>query len=99
MNASDVCVFPFRKILTSGSVILAMSFGKAVIVPEQGCLKDLVDERGAIFLNDARSLVDCLNQAGKNDLSRMGNHNLQTIQKYDWKFVASKSVNLYKAKL
>lgn len=96
MNAADVCVFPFKKILTSGSVILAMSFGKAIIVPKQGCLMDLVDEKGAIFFREHRTLKECLKVAEKKELESMGENNLNLIKHYGWDFVASKLINVYK---
>lgn len=34
LNSSDIIVLPYRDILTSGSVLLAASFGKPVIVPD-----------------------------------------------------------------
>ncbi|MBZ2163623.1 glycosyltransferase [Alteromonas stellipolaris] len=34
LNASDVIVLPYRDILTSGSVILAASFSKPVVIPD-----------------------------------------------------------------
>jgi glycosyltransferase involved in cell wall biosynthesis len=40
MNAADAVVLPFRDVLTSGTVILAMSFGKAVIAPSIGCITE-----------------------------------------------------------
>jgi glycosyltransferase involved in cell wall biosynthesis len=43
-NAADVAVFPFTDILTSGSVITALSFRCPVIVPSIGCLPEIVDE-------------------------------------------------------
>ena len=39
-NAADVGVFPFSQVLTSGSVITALSFGIPVIVPATGCLPE-----------------------------------------------------------
>jgi glycosyltransferase involved in cell wall biosynthesis len=42
-NASDIVVLPFKSITTSGSAILALSFGKAVIVPNIGDLMYLPD--------------------------------------------------------
>lgn len=35
MNAADVVVFPFRRVTTSGSLLLALSFGKPVIYPKE----------------------------------------------------------------
>ena len=40
-NAVDVAVLPFKKIITSGSALLALSFGKAVIIPTMGDLSKL----------------------------------------------------------
>ena len=37
LRAADVVVLPFRDILTSGSAILALSFGRAVVAPALGC--------------------------------------------------------------
>jgi len=40
-SAADYFVFNFRRILTSGSVILGLSYKKPVIVPAIGCLAEL----------------------------------------------------------
>ena len=40
-NLSDVVIFNFKEILTSGAVIMARNYGKKVIVPNKGCLRDL----------------------------------------------------------
>lgn len=42
--ASDVVVFPFVNILTSGSVVAALSLGRPVIAPRMGCLEETVEE-------------------------------------------------------
>lgn len=50
INAADVIVLPFTKILTSASTILAMSFRKPVIIPNMGCLPEMVrDDAGWLF--------------------------------------------------
>ena len=38
LNAADVVVLPFSAVLTSGSAIQALGFGKPLIVPRLGCL-------------------------------------------------------------
>jgi len=50
MNAADAVVLPYNEFLTSGVALLAMSFGKALIVPKKGCNIDL-DPEGTIFRN------------------------------------------------
>jgi len=46
MNAADILVLPFQDILTSSTVILAMSFGKPIIAPRLGCVAELLEEHG-----------------------------------------------------
>ena len=45
LNAADVAVLPFTAVLTSGSAIQALGFGKPLIVPQLGCLPELVIRR------------------------------------------------------
>lgn len=53
MLACDALVLPYKEILTSGSVLLASSFGRPVVAPDIGGLRDAVNSRSAI-LYDAR---------------------------------------------
>lgn len=58
LNACDVVVAPYREILTSGSAILAASFGRPIVSLDKGFLRDVVtpatgllfppDESGAL---------------------------------------------------
>jgi len=43
-NSIDAVLFNFKEILTSGSVILALSYQKDVFVPDKGCLKELAGD-------------------------------------------------------
>ncbi len=43
LNAADCVVLPYRTILTSGAAMLAMSFGRPVIAPDLGAMRDHVD--------------------------------------------------------
>lgn len=52
LNASDFMVLPYRAILTSGSAILALSFGRPVIAPEIGGLAELIEDGVNGFLYD-----------------------------------------------
>ena len=44
--ATDVVVLPFRSVFTSGSLLLAMSFGKPVIATDVGLVGDSLDDAG-----------------------------------------------------
>lgn len=48
-RAADVAAFPYKSILTSGSMLLALSFGVPVVIPSVGMTREvLLDGRGGI---------------------------------------------------
>ena len=98
-NASDAVVYPYKDVLTSGSLVLGMSFAKACIAPRIGCIPDYVDADGA-FLYDADSeggLSNALKQAHDARLAvhDMGQHNLRKVRKWDWPTIALQTSKLY----
>jgi len=46
MHAADLVVLPYREVLNSGSVLLALSFGVPVLVPSVGAMVDLQQDAG-----------------------------------------------------
>lgn len=49
LNTSDYVIFNYEEILTSGSVMMALSFGKKVIAPAMGCISELTSENIYLF--------------------------------------------------
>ncbi|WP_136601141.1 glycosyltransferase family 4 protein [Salinigranum halophilum] len=99
LNAADVVVLPFRDILTSGSVVLAMSFGKPVIAPAIGCIPETVTDGGA-FLYDPESadgLYDALRATEEHDLAAMGERNREHIEQFDWLTAARETKEVYES--
>lgn len=99
MNACDVVVLPYRNILTSGSVVLAMSFARACIAPKKGCIEDMLNESGS-FLYDPDNnlgLIKAMNNAiqRKDKLEEMGKHNLKIAQEWNWERIAKMTVEAY----
>jgi glycosyltransferase involved in cell wall biosynthesis len=47
-EAADWVVLPYRDVLTSGSALLALSFGRPVIAPRRGCLAELGEDDGVL---------------------------------------------------
>lgn len=99
MSAADVVVFPYREVLTSGAVVLAMSFGKACVAARLGCIGDVLDENGGILYDPARrgalgrALAEAL--ASPKRLEAMGQHNRAKAQWWSWPRVAAATAVAY----
>lgn len=98
MSASDVVVMPFREILTSGGVLLAMSFAKAIIAPRLGCIPEILNEQGAILYdrNDQDGLHSALEKACGADLQSMGRYNFQRARQFDWNQIGKMTYEVYR---
>jgi glycosyltransferase involved in cell wall biosynthesis len=73
LAAADVSVFGFREILMSGSMMLSLSYGLPVVVPELGCLPEYVTEgeNGLLYdPADQDSLARALHRAHRNAIAR-----------------------------
>lgn len=65
-RAADVAVFPYRRILTSGSMILSLGFGTPVVVPDLGMTREVLgsSEAGRLYdaTGDANILADAISE-------------------------------------
>lgn len=48
-DAADVVCLPFKTITTSGSVILAATYGKPIVTPRLGAIQDIPREVGVLY--------------------------------------------------
>jgi len=98
MNAADVVVLPFRTgrqtMLTSGSVVLAMGFGRPIVTPRLGCVECLVDGGGVLYDRD-RELGHALSTAMSSNLAEMGARNRRRIERFDWESIALQTTAVY----
>ena len=101
LRAADVVAAPFLEIFTSGSVLLAMSFGRAVIAPRRGCVTDVLDEEGGILYDadDPQGLEGALRVAMAADTEAMGRHNAADLSRFEWSRVAEATRQAYEAAL
>ena len=96
-RAADVVVCPFEHVLTSGTVMLALSFGCPVVAPKLGCIPELVNADVGILYDpeDARGLSDALARCLTADLACMGQKALLVAASYGWHETAQKVLNAY----
>lgn len=100
MRACDVVALPYRDILTSGAAVLAMSFARACIAPQIGCLGEVVDDRGGFLYDpaDETGLRNALAEAARRggELLAMGEHNLAKTDAWGWDMVAARTAAVYR---
>lgn len=92
---ADVVAMPFERILTSGSAILAMTQGKAMILPEHARELDLVDEAGAIYFSDEKHLENIFNDLQSDVLRSMGRVNRDIAENAAWPAIAQQTMRAY----
>lgn len=97
MNAADVVVLPYRDILTSGVVVLAMSFGKPGIVPRMGCIPEVLDDESSLLYDpsDEEGLVKAMRLALHADLAGMARHSLELAKELRWDDIGRRTYELY----
>ncbi len=64
-GSADIAVLPYRRILNSGALLAALSYGVPVVAPMEGCVPSVVDGECSILFtpNDDRSLLAALRDA------------------------------------
>lgn len=89
-HAADVVVFPFQKILTSGSLVLAMSFGKAVVAPKVASIEEILPEDGVRWFEPGKdgTLAEAMKAWPQEALGSAGEKNYQRARSWDWKSIA-----------
>jgi glycosyltransferase involved in cell wall biosynthesis len=98
LQASDFAVFPFREITNSGSVILAQSFGRPVIIPDLASLADIPHSASIRFSPGLDELATVLLRAEElTEVQRkeLGDAGLAWANQLDWPGVARATVESY----
>lgn len=98
-SASNVVVLPFKKTLTSGSLLLAMSFGKPIVAPRLNIITE-------ILRNADDLLYDCTSEEGlrtalelaaspATDLVSLSRRVTDSCVEFSWDRIALLTVSVY----
>jgi glycosyltransferase involved in cell wall biosynthesis len=98
-SAADVVVLPFERTLTSGSLLLAMSFEKPVVAPRFGVIAETVGAADDLLydplnddsLGEALRLAACLDSAANAKKTRI------QCDQFAWRAIAQTTVCTYLA--
>lgn len=95
IEASDIVIIPFTDTLTSGSTILAMTQGKALILPEKAKIFGCVPTQGVEYFSDEKQLGQLLSNTRQLSIKQMGQYNLEASLIMTWEKVGSLTLNCY----
>ena len=98
LNSADVVVIPFSEVLTSGSTIAALGFGKPVVLPARGCLPELIDDSMGILFDPDRegALQEAMREIRGRDLEAAGRAARACAESLDWERIADRHASLYR---
>lgn len=99
MNAADVVALPYARSTTSGSALLALSFGRPVVAPALDFLAEVVPPAAGVLYPPAAAggLTTALRQARAADWSAAAI--LAHARQYDWRAIGAQMAEIYRAAL
>jgi glycosyltransferase involved in cell wall biosynthesis len=98
LEAADVITLPFTATMTSGTVILALSWSRPVLAPALGCLPMTVAPGGGILYDPSApaALPGALEQARRLDLDAAGRAAFEGVRRFDWDTIARATLEAYR---
>jgi glycosyltransferase involved in cell wall biosynthesis len=88
---ADVVAIPFERALTSGSAVLAMTFGKALILPDLARDLEFAAEGGCVYFQSDDELPALLTSLTRTSLEQMGQANRHFASERNWTLVAAQT--------
>ncbi|MFE4105685.1 glycosyltransferase [Almyronema epifaneia] len=96
-SAADIAIFPFKEVLNSGSLILAMTYSKPVIAPNFESIAEVLDHATHLLYNpeDPEGLVNALIKSKEVDLNQLTLLTDEACDKLDWENISQLTLDLY----
>ncbi len=93
--ASDLVVLPYRRILNSGAVVLALTFARPVLVPDLGSMRDQQGAFGADWIRLYAGDLTVAELAAASDWARTTNRHTIDLERFDWRALALRTRTVY----
>jgi beta-1,4-mannosyltransferase len=100
-SAADLVVLPFNTILTSGSLLLAMSYGKPIIAPRFGAIAEMVGNADDLLYDpeDTHGLRSSLERSTTVALGPLSAKTEEMCRSLDWLRLAQMTADTYEQAL
>jgi beta-1,4-mannosyltransferase len=97
MSAADQVILPYREILNSGALLLALSYNRPVIAPHMGAVADLQQKLGLrwIYGYAGELSPECLERA-LDALNESASSEICPLDDYNWDSLAAATLSLYR---
>lgn len=97
-SAADVVVLPFKHVLTSGSLILAMSYNKPIIAPNIPSIIETIDGANSLLYDpdDELALLHSLKESMRTDLQELKTLINKACDRLDWQRIGMTTCQLYR---
>lgn len=96
LKCSDVLIYPYKNILTSGALILGMSMKKTCIASNVGSMKEFLND---VYLfnnkNELTNLIIKLEKKSKHEFNEIGKKNFTRIEDDTWSKMAIELGKIY----
>ncbi|HRH34684.1 MAG TPA: glycosyltransferase family 4 protein [Catalimonadaceae bacterium] len=86
-QSADLVILPFKNVFNSSSIVLAMTFGKAVVAPALGMIPFRLQKQKELLYSPNEGLEAGLDRASKlekNRLIEIGNQNRIFVNQFQW---------------
>lgn len=96
-SAASAAVFPFQRVLNSGSIILAMSYDLPVVAPRLGAIPEVVGGADALLYaaDDPQGLLQAMLASTQLDLGALARAIRQACDRLDWGAIGAQTVAAY----
>ena len=98
ISGADFVVLPFEKVQTSGSTILALSFGKPVIAPRIGEIPETLGEASDLIFEPGSdcALSEAIQKGLRADIDDLAKKSISACNRLDWAVAGKITAKVYR---